>query len=143
MRRARLAVLLLVALTVPAGSAAAGGPGLFVFGRFSGRDAAIAGAAFGTAALGLGAAYEADRPLGPRDDPAILVVDASPPDATVYLDGRRLGAAAELVALALPLPHGPHTVQVVAPGFRPWVRQFVADGAFPIRLRATLTRAAE
>jgi hypothetical protein len=142
-RRLGLGLLLLAAL-VPAERVSAGGPaGFFFFGRFSGSDAAVAGAAFGAAALGFGAAYEADRLRWARDEPTLLVVDASPLDATIYLDGRRLGTSGELVALGVPVPHGLHTLQVVAPGFRPWARQFVADGAFPIRIRVSLTRAAE
>jgi hypothetical protein len=141
-RRLALVAVVLAAL-LPAPPASAAGPaGVFAFGRFSGGDAAVAGGVFGGLALGFGAAGEAERGRGWRDDPALLIVDASPHDAEVYLDGRRLGAAGELVALVLPLAHGAHTVQVVAPGHRPWARQFVADGAFPIRIRATLTRAA-
>lgn len=142
-RRVLLATLLLAAL-VPVARASAGGPaGFFVFGRFSGSDAAVAGGVFGVTALGFAAAGETYRSHGWRDDPALLIVDATPHDAEVYLDGRRLGAAGELVALVLPVPHGAHTVRVIAPGHRPWARQFVADGAFPIRIRATLSRAAD
>jgi hypothetical protein len=139
--RRRLALgLLLFAAFGPAERAAAGGPaGFFFFGTFSGSQAAVAGAAFGATALGFAANYEAER-LRPLDEIPLLIVDASPPDAQVYLDGRRLGAAGELVALALPVPPGPHTLQVVAPGHRPWARAFYADGYFPMRLRLVLTR---
>jgi hypothetical protein len=138
--RALVAGVLLAAL--PGADAAwAGGPaGLFLRGTFSGTGAAVAAGAVGAAALSLGAAGEADRHPGWRDEPALLIVDASPPDAEVYLDGRRLGTAGELVALALPVAHGPHTLHVAAPGRRPWARRFVADGAFPVRLRAILGR---
>jgi hypothetical protein len=139
-RRVWLGALLLVAL-LPAGRAAAGGPaGFFLFGRFSGGDAAVAAGVFGATALGFAAAGTVERGPAWRDDPPLLIVDASPPDAQVYLDGRPLGAAGALVALALPVPHGTHTVHVVAPGYRPWARQFVADGTFPVRIRAALTR---
>jgi len=37
-------------------------------------------------------------------------------------------------------PYGRHTVHVVAPGYRPWAAQFVADGSFPVRLRTEHTR---
>jgi hypothetical protein len=137
-----LLAAVLVAALLPAPRASAGGPaGFFAFGRFSGSDAAVAGGVFGGLALGFAAAGEAERGRGWRDDPALLIVDASPHDAEVYLDGRRLGAAGELVALVLPVAHGAHTVQVLAPGHRPWAGRFVADGVFPIRIRATLTRA--
>ena len=88
--------------------------------------------------FGAGAAGSSGE--GWRDDPALLIVDATPPDAYVYLDGQFLGAAGELVALALPVPFGSHVVQVAAPGFRPWAQRFVADGSFPTRIRATLAR---
>ena len=55
---------------------------------------------------------------------------AEPPGA---LDGRPLGSAAELLACALPLGPGRHTVQVLAPGFRPYAAQFVADPSFSSR----------
>ena len=58
----------------------------------------------------------------------------------VYLDGQFLGAAGELIALALPVAFGPHLLQVVAPGFHPWAERFFADGSFPTRIRATLAR---
>jgi hypothetical protein len=138
--RGLLASLVIFAL-LAASPASGGGPGgLFVFGRFSGSAAAVAGGVFAATALGFAAAGEAGRG---RDEPALLIVDASPHDAQVYLDGRPLGAAGALVALALPVPHGVHTVHVVAPGHRPWARRFVADGAFPVRIRAALTRATE
>ena len=139
-RRAMLAMMLLGTL-VAADNVAAGGPaGLSVRGRFSGGDAAVAGGVFGGAALIFGAAGEAYRGDGWRGDSTFLIVDATPPDAQVYLDGRRLGLAGELVALALPVSYGRHTVHVVAPGYRPWAAQFVADGSFPVRLRPELTR---
>jgi hypothetical protein len=137
-RRLGLGLLLLALL--PAERATAGGPaGFFFFGSFSGSQAAVAGGVFAATALGFAAAGEAER-LRPLDETPLLIVDASPPDAQVYLDGRRLGAAGELVALALPVAPGPHTLQVVAPGHRPWARAFFADGYFPVRLRAVLGR---
>ena len=138
-RRVWTVMILLAGLVLPPLAAAGGRGGLVVRGRFSGGDAAVAAGAFGGAALVFGAAAAERSPLW-RDEPPLLIVDATPPDAQVYLDGRRLGTAGELVALALPGAPGPHTVQVVAPGFRPAVGRFVADGTFPVRLRATLTR---
>jgi hypothetical protein len=141
--RGLLASLVIFAL-LAASPASGGGPGgLFVFGRFSGSAAAVAGGVFAATALGFAAAGEAGRGRAWRDEPALLIVDASPHDAQVYLDGRPIGAAGALVALALPVPHGVHTVHVVAPGHRPWARRFVADGAFPVRIRVALTRATE
>ena len=139
--RARNVMAMLVFLTLAsAPSASAGGRGgLFVRGTFSGSDAAVAGGAFAGAAMTFGAAGAAYGWDAPPGDSTFLIVDASPPTADVYLDGRRLGAAGELLALALPVSYGRHAVQIVAPGFRPWLARFVVDGSFPVRLRATLT----
>jgi hypothetical protein len=139
-RRALFATVLLGALVAADGVSAGGPGGLSARGQFSGSDAAVAGGVFGGAALLFGAAGEAYRWDGWRGDSTFLIVDATPPDAHVYLDGRRLGVAGELVARALPVSYGPHAVHVAAPGFRPWAARFVADGSFPVRLRADLTR---
>jgi hypothetical protein len=139
-RRALLAMALLGTLLLAEGAAAGGPAGLSVRGRFSGSDAAVAGGVFGGAALLFGAAGEAYRREGWRGDSTFLIVDATPANAQIYLDGRRLGVAGELVAHALPVSSGRHAVHVVAPGFRPWVAQFVVDGSFPVWVRATLTR---
>jgi hypothetical protein len=135
------AIVALVALAVltPAVIEAGGPGGLFVRGRFSGSDAGLAAGAFGGAALLFGAAGVVERGPAWRDEAPVLIVDATPHDAEVYLDGRRLGAAGELVALALPVSPGRHVVRVVAPGYRPSVQPFVAVSTF-VRVRATLTR---
>jgi hypothetical protein len=136
--RAVCAALLLAALASADGASAGGRAGLFVRGSFSGGDAAVAGGVFGGAAMVFGAAGAA-YPWEWRGDSTFLIVDATPPTADVYLDGRRLGTAGELLARALPVPYGPHAVHVVAPGFKPWLARFVVDGSFPVRLRATLS----
>lgn len=141
MSRRALRAVTLVAVFLAADAAWAGGrAGLAARGRFSGSAAGIAAGAFAGAAIMFGAAGEAYRWGGWPGDSTFLIVDATPPDAHVYLDGRRLGLAGELVARALPVSYGPHAVQIVAPGFRPWAARFVADGSFPVRLRATLTQ---
>ena len=72
--------------------------------------------------------------------PVYLIVDATPPDAQVFLDGRLLGSGRDLVARAFPLAAGTHALEIVAPGFRPHVSQFaVAAGSFPARFRVALT----
>ncbi len=71
--------------------------------------------------------------------PTYLIVDATPRDAEVFLDGRLLGPAADLVARAFPLAPGRHAIEIVAPGFQPYLAQFrVAEGSFPVRFRVGL-----
>ncbi|HTO13712.1 MAG TPA: PEGA domain-containing protein [Candidatus Binatia bacterium] len=136
---AMLAVLLLPRVVEAGGAAVFGfGPsGFFFRGSFSGSDAAIAGGVFGVAAMGLSAAGNTYGG-GWREDPSTLIVDVSPVDASVFLDGRLLGSAGALVARGVPLPLGPHVVQVQASGYRTRAWQFVADGSFPVRVRAVL-----
>ena len=137
--RAFVIAVVLAALGLPGSAGAGGRAGFFFRGSFSGGDAAVAGSVFSGVALGFAGAGAAYGGAGWREDPATLIVDATPPDARVYLDGRPLGTAGELVARALPISLGPHAVQVQAPGLRPRAWQFVADGSFPIRIRATLS----
>jgi len=70
---------------------------------------------------------------------SFLIVDATPAEAQVFLDGRFLGSAADLLARALPLAPGRHTAQVIAPGFRPYIAQFGADPSFSTRVRVALS----
>jgi len=70
--------------------------------------------------------------------PSFLIVDALPPEARVFLDGRPFGSAAQLMAHAFPLAPGRHIVWVVAPGFKPDSVTFVADPIFSTRLRIVL-----
>jgi PEGA domain len=72
------------------------------------------------------------------DDQSFLIVDAAPVEAQIFLDGRLLGSAADLLARALPLAPGGHTAQVIAPGYTPYVARFAADPGFSTRLRVTL-----
>jgi PEGA domain len=137
-RRAVVGALVALAGLTPAASEAGGPAGLSVRGRFSGSDAGVAAGTFGGAALLFGAAGAAERGPAWRDEAPVLIVDATPAEAQVYLDGRRLGAAGDLVALALPVSPGRHVVHVVAPGYRPSVQPFVASATF-VRVRATLT----
>ena len=145
--RMLVVVLVLAALQLPL-TAGAGGrgfrgappPGLSIRGKVSNGQPNAGAIAVGAGALMFGAGAAGYSGEAWRDDPAILVVDASPPDAQVYLDGQLLGAAGELIARGLSVSFGPHVVHVVAPGFRPWAERFVADGSFPTRIRATLTR---
>ncbi len=73
------------------------------------------------------------------DGPTYLIVDATPLDAQVFLDGRRLGTARDLLARGLPLAPGRHAIEIVASGYRPYAAQFaVAPGSFPARFRVAL-----
>jgi hypothetical protein len=147
--RTRVAMLigamLVGAALVPPPGVDAGGvrgvpPGLSIHGRISNGRATASTGAVAAGALMVGAGAMDSSGEGWRDDPALFTVDAAPADALVYLDGRFLGVAGELIARALPVAFGPHLIQVVAPGFHPWAERFFADGSFPTRIRATLAR---
>jgi len=56
-----------------------------------------------------------------------LIVDVRPLEAQVRVDGRPLGSARELVAIAISVLPGPHTIEISAPGFHRYVGQFIAD----------------
>jgi hypothetical protein len=72
-------------------------------------------------AAAAGAAYQASR------YEAALVLQVLPLDAQVLLDGKPIGTARELVAIAVPVTPGWHTVEVGAAGFYPYTGRFVAD----------------
>jgi len=68
-----------------------------------------------------------------------LVVDVTPPDAEVYLDGRWLGAARTLSRGQIPILPGKHTLTVLRPGYRAYVAGFIARPVgIPTRLRVVL-----
>ena len=56
-----------------------------------------------------------------------LVVDARPLVAEVLLDGRLLGSAQMLVAQAISVTPGFHSIEVRAPGYRGYLATFTAD----------------
>src|SRR5215468_5454621 len=56
-----------------------------------------------------------------------LVVEALPLEAVVQVDGRPIGTASDLTGKALSVGPGHHTVQITAPGFRPFSSSFFAD----------------
>jgi hypothetical protein len=58
---------------------------------------------------------------------AALSLDVLPLDAEVLLDGKSIGTARQLVAVAVPVTPGWHTVEVVAPGHHSYAGRFVAD----------------
>jgi hypothetical protein len=129
-----LALLLLTVLLLP--DAASAGVAFFFRGTSGGSKVTVAGFAVGGLPLGYGVS---DEPFGWYEDPATLIVDVTPHTAQVFLDGRPLGTAGELVAQALPVALGSHVVQVQAPGFRTRSWQFYADGTFPTRIRTSLS----
>jgi len=132
--RALPALVMLITLVLPG---AAGAGAAFVFrGSSGGSKVTVAGFAIG-GGLPLGTSGES-YPGAWYEDPATLIVDVAPHGAQVFLDGRPLGTAGELVAQAVPVALGPHVLQVQAPGYRTRSWQFYADGTFPVRVRAIL-----
>jgi PEGA domain-containing protein len=106
-------------------------------GRFGAgiRNSRGGPACVGKSSHGLGAA-----PGGGAPDEGLLVVDAVPASAQVFLDGRLLGSAGDLLARALPLEAGRHLVQILAPSFKPWVARVTADPPYSTRLQVSLAR---
>jgi len=125
---------------VDAGGMRGAPPGLSVRAPVGKGQANASTAAVAGAALVFGGGAMSESGMGWREDPALLIVDATPHNAWVYLDGRPLGSAGELIALGLPVAYGPHVIQIVAPGYQQWAERFFADGGFPTRIRATLAR---
>jgi hypothetical protein len=56
-----------------------------------------------------------------------LIVDVRPLDAQVLLDGHPIGSGRELVAIAVAVEPGWHTVEIVAPGFYSYKSDFAAE----------------
>jgi hypothetical protein len=67
------------------------------------------------------AAYQSSR------HEAALTVEILPLEAQVLLDGKPIGTGRDLVAIAIPVTPGWHTVEVGAPGYVPYAGRFVAD----------------
>ncbi len=65
-----------------------------------------------------------------------------PPDAAVYLDGEFLARASELSRLhgSLPVARGPHTIEVVRPGFESRAVDVDVEGEMPVRVEIDLQR---
>lgn len=132
-------IVLITPVATDAGGVRGAPPGLSIRGPIGKGQANTSTAAVAGAALVLGGTMSGSG-VGWRDDPPLLIVEATPATAWVYLDGQPIGAAGELIARALPVTYGPHVVQIVAPGYQQWAERFVADGSFPTRIRATLAR---
>ena len=72
-------------------------------------------------------------------DEGFLIVDAVPLDAHVFLDGRFLGSARDILARALPLSPGGHAIAITLPGYRSYLAPFDADpSGFSTRIRVRL-----
>jgi len=68
-----------------------------------------------------------------------LVVDVRPLEAEVLVDGRTMGSAGALVAQAISVTPGTHTIEIRAPGHRRYVNQFTTDSRSSInRFRIVL-----
>lgn len=72
----------------------------------------------------------------------LLRLEIGPPDAAVYLDGEFLASASELSRLhgSLPVARGPHTIEVVRPGFESHTVDIDVEGEMPVRVEIELRR---
>lgn len=102
--------------------------------------AAVAEAAGPVAPPTAGPSPGASSPQGPLfQDGTYLVIDVTPTDADVYLDGRWLGKADTLSRGQIPILPGKRTITVVRPGYRAYVAEFIARPVgIPTRLRVVL-----
>lgn len=136
----RALILLTVLLGLAVAPPAWAGGGLHVRVQFKAPDRAVA-----TGALALGGLLVLSQsgharrfePAG-RLDQGFVIIDATPPEAQVFVDGRLLGSARQLIARALLVPPGRHSVEIVSPGFRPYRTQASVDPSFPTRIRVAL-----
>lgn len=135
-----LAVLSQVRLAFSAGpmargqaGARAGSSGVSVFGQTGPQSfgVRVGGVGFGHGGGTFGTTFAADIPT-------FVIIEATPAEAEVFLDGQLLGVAKELVVRAFRLSRGQHTVAVTAPGFRPYSARFDVQPSFPAQLRIAL-----
>ena len=79
---------------------------------------------------------------GAAEDFGSLALSVEPPDASVYLDGRFLGTADDLVRLrrGLTVDAGEHQLSVVRPGYEPQDRDFAVEPGEEVRLDVRLER---
>ena len=135
----RRALPLLAALAVltptpaPAGGFifAIGGGGLVAAGSGTGA-AAVAGLGL---VMSQGGSY---RSWGPPE-PSFFLVEATPLDAQITLNGKAAGTARERGSYPLRLPPGLHSITIEAPGHQPLTRRFIIDGSgFMAKVRVEL-----
>jgi len=67
-----------------------------------------------------------------------LRLSVLPQDASVYIDGQFFGTGQDL--RSVPLPVGPHRLEVVMPGFRPYERDVEIDPSGYLTLEVSLDR---
>jgi len=72
----------------------------------------------------------------------LLWLRVTPPDASVYLDGRFLGSARELASLhgAIPVASGTHRVEALMPGYAGQSREITVEGKSPLDVQIDLER---
>lgn len=85
----------------------------------------------------------AGRALDARGEPATLAIRVEPADASIYLDGRFLGAAGDLARLhgGLIVDAGSHTLEVVRPGYASERRDFSIAAGEDLQLDVELAEA--
>jgi hypothetical protein len=127
-------VLLGLAVAIPASA----GGGLRVDVRLKGSDTTTTAIALGGFAMLSAGMHSSRAELPVRRDAAFVIIDVTPPNAQIFLDGRFLGSSRDVVARAFPVARGRHAVDVVAKGFRPYRAEFPVDGSFPARIRVAL-----
>lgn len=135
----RPVLLLGAALAVLAPDPAPAGGFIFAIG---GGGLVAAGSGTGTAAVaGLGLVMSQGgyyRPWGPPAA-SLFLVEATPLDAEITLDGKAAGTARARGSYPLRLPPGIHTITIEAPGHQPLTRRFVIDGSgFMAKVRVEL-----
>ena len=89
-----------------------------------------------------GAEMEPGMAPGAAEDFGSLALTIEPPDASVYLDGRFLGTAEDLVRLrrGLTVDAGEHQLSVVRPGYAPQDQDFEVAPGEEVRLTVRLDR---
>ena len=71
-------------------------------------------------------------------DSALLIVEAAPEDAQVFLDGQFLGTAGQLAGQVVVVAAGPHTLAIASPPAQPFTAQFTAKPGIPTRIHVAL-----
>jgi hypothetical protein len=84
------------------------------------------------------AAACATHQVATPSDQVFITIDATPPDAYVYLDGRPLGSIREVASRAFYVTRGSHTVVIVAPGFQPYRQDLLIQDNTPQLVRTVL-----